>query len=733
MQAESSRNDIQGTVGDRRERELLDVAGTPRRSDTVQQGVAAAVSFTVTRAPTTSVQGWQEGNQGILQMILAELQATGQRQTEMQTSLTCWMREGKESLAHLQQCQAAMEAQMLQQTAAMREGKDSLAHLQQQQAELQQRLEKMGGQMQQQAEAMDDLQDVLEDRLDEVQQQARESEAKTLDTLGALDSKIDKLTHVQEQQTKMHTAQFMDLQEATTKARGKIHEFDRDVERLRVECRTAIHQLRQELDGSFRNEMEKIKDNELASITHQLSEIESGKNKKLTVSMRTMLEASVQEIQQEFGQRIEGESNLLRSEILNHAVRIRNYCDVSCAVIKGDYQKELTVLAQRTDKTLADRQKKLDRSLRAMGKKYTGSQKELNNALQGLEETLLTKDAAGKSTGVTEALERRFESETKELDNKIKELDTKLKSLDNVVQHHERRREKLESLKKVIEKHENELAAQKSTLEAHQSATQGLPQDVEELRQTLGSTVKDLRTAQLRVETRIQAMQSESDQRVDEGIQSRARRKHFEWHKWIMQDAVEKAHTVLRKLLRQLGVVCSFYLNDFYSRYSGSNEAYLNEFCSKITNASSMGNYLKDKLGPQQGKLAQDCCLKVMECCSELETIIRNMNPTWDTFSYYIAAGGLQKFRESIEKCLDSGVRALAELKYVVDKSFNKLSHHESYEDIISRELYKEFGATGLDRRPVNWIFSRASTHEAEVGQPGRSEEGSSFKRGLKF
>jgi hypothetical protein len=63
-------------------------------------------------------------------MILAQLQATGQRQTEMQTSLTCWMREGKESLAHLQQCQAAMESHMLQQTAAMREGKDSLSQLQ---------------------------------------------------------------------------------------------------------------------------------------------------------------------------------------------------------------------------------------------------------------------------------------------------------------------------------------------------------------------------------------------------------------------------------------------------------------------------------------------------------------------------------------------------------------------------------------------------------------------------
>jgi hypothetical protein len=94
------------------------------------------------------------------------------------------------------------------------------------------------------------------------------------------------------------------------------------------------------------------------------------------------------------------------------------------------------------------------------------------------------------------------------------------------------------------------------------------------------------------------AMQSETDQRVDEGKQSRARRKQFEWYKWIMQDTVEKAHTVLRKLLRHLGVVCSFYLTYFYSRYSGSNEAYLNDFCSKITNASSMDNYLKDKKGP---------------------------------------------------------------------------------------------------------------------------------------
>ena len=57
MQVGSPRNDVQGTVGDERERELSDVTGTPRRSDTVQQGVAADVSFTITRASPTSVEG----------------------------------------------------------------------------------------------------------------------------------------------------------------------------------------------------------------------------------------------------------------------------------------------------------------------------------------------------------------------------------------------------------------------------------------------------------------------------------------------------------------------------------------------------------------------------------------------------------------------------------------------------------------------------------------------------
>jgi len=200
-----------------------------------------------------------------------------------------------------------------------------------------------------------------------------------------------------------------------------------------------------------------------------------------------MLETFVQEIRQEFGQRIEEESNMLKSEILDQAVRIIKYYDDTYAGIKEDYQKDLTVFALSTDKNLADRQKKLNRSLQAMGKKYTGSQKELNNALQGLEENFegLTKDAACKSAGVTEALKKQFESETKELDTKIKKLDTKLKSLDNIVQHHARRREKLESLKKEMEKQENERTAQKSTLKVQQSETQQLLQGVAESDQNI--------------------------------------------------------------------------------------------------------------------------------------------------------------------------------------------------------------------------------------------------------
>jgi hypothetical protein len=109
-------------------------------------------------------------------------------------------------------------------------------------------------------------------------------------------------------------------------------------------------------------------------------------------------------------------------------------CDDTCTVIKEEYQKELTVFEQHTDKNLTDSQKKLNHSLQEMGKKYTGSQKELNHVLQGLEEMFkgLTKDAEGKSSGVTEMLDKRFESEKKKLNTKKNEFDTNLTSLDSV-------------------------------------------------------------------------------------------------------------------------------------------------------------------------------------------------------------------------------------------------------------------------------------------------------------
>ncbi len=111
-----------------------------------------------------------------------------------------------------------------------------------------------------------------------------------------LDSKIDKLAHVQEQEVRMQSAHILELQQVTTKVRGQLIVHECDIERLQVEGNTVNHQLRHEVDISFRNELEKIKDNELTNITHHLSEIESGKNKRLTVSIRTMLEAFVQEI-----------------------------------------------------------------------------------------------------------------------------------------------------------------------------------------------------------------------------------------------------------------------------------------------------------------------------------------------------------------------------------------------------------------------------------------------------
>jgi hypothetical protein len=80
----------------------------------------------------------------------------------------------------------------------------------------------------------------------------------------------------------------LELQEGTKKVCGQLHSQERDMEQLRVEGHTS-RQLRQDLDNSFRNELEKMKDNELTGITQQLRVIETGKNKSLTASILTTL------------------------------------------------------------------------------------------------------------------------------------------------------------------------------------------------------------------------------------------------------------------------------------------------------------------------------------------------------------------------------------------------------------------------------------------------------------
>ncbi len=82
----------------------------------------------------------------------------------------------------------------------------------------------------------------------------------------------------------------------------------------------------------------------------------------------TILEASVGEIRQEFHQNIEEERNLLSMEILDQTVRIIRIYDDTCADMKRECQKELSLFTQHTDKNLDDRQKKLNRSLQAIAK-----------------------------------------------------------------------------------------------------------------------------------------------------------------------------------------------------------------------------------------------------------------------------------------------------------------------------------------------------------------------------
>jgi hypothetical protein len=110
----------------------------------------------------------------------------------------------------------------------------------------------------------------------------------------------------------------------------------------------------QDLDSGFRNEREKMKDNELTSITHQCRELESGKNRSPTASILTILQASEREIQKQFEQQMQMGNDLLQTELFDQTVWIITNCDDTCEDIKEEYQKELTVFAQCSDKNLTD-------------------------------------------------------------------------------------------------------------------------------------------------------------------------------------------------------------------------------------------------------------------------------------------------------------------------------------------------------------------------------------------
>ena len=142
------------------------------------------------------------------------------------------------------------------------------------------------------------------------------------------------------------------------------------------------------------------------------------------------------------------ERDLLNLEIRNVKLEIlyeQTQTIRKCDDTYNDVRKELAVFTQHSDESLADSQKKLNRSLQVMEKKFKRSQKDLNLTFQEFEEKVkgLAREAGDKSAGM------------------------------------------VESLKSEVEKQENELAAQKSILEAQQSSTQKLLQDVVELRQKL--------------------------------------------------------------------------------------------------------------------------------------------------------------------------------------------------------------------------------------------------------
>ena len=187
----------------------------------------------------------------------------------------------------------------------------------------------------------------------------------------------------------------------------------------------------------------------------------------------------------------------------------------------------------------------------------------------------------------------------------------------------------------------------------------------------------------------------------------------FELFKPKMPDAVAKVLTVQKKLIEKLGMLCVSFLRSFLSyRYgeewtrSPSQKDLVKSFSSKPKPVITMelGHFLKTEW--QHGGFGQACCEKIGAFYEELDNIVKDMKPRRDTFSDDITGRGelLGYQRDQIDVFLNISVRSLVELKVVLDREDVTSG---DFVDNFSREFYKDFGATGLDWRPGNWIFSQ--------------------------
>jgi hypothetical protein len=163
-----------------------------------------------------------------------------------------------------------------------------------------------------------------------------------------------------------------------------------------------------------------------------------------------------------------------------------------------------------------------------------------------------------------------------------------------------------------------------------------------------------------------------------------------------MAGAVVKVLIVQKKLIEQLGVVCGSLLRGFLSYQYGdqwtgspSQEDFVKRFSSKPAPAiaKKLGDFLKRNTESQHGGArALVCCEGVEKCYSELDNIVKGMEPKQSFMTGYFWTsqtetclchertanisfeGLLRHSSEKIEECVGTSVRVLANLKYVLDE-----------------------------------------------------------------